>query len=139
MVPSATVEVINDDTNVTSRVTAGSAGVYNVPNLGIGAYRVRVSRSGFASYERTGLRLSSNQILNLDVLGGTANTVEVQSATPSISTETSDISGSMTYESLQVLPAGGPPRPYCWSSGSAPVGGSEAVRWRTPKAGRRRR
>src|SRR5947207_12552755 len=42
MVPAASVEVSNEGTGVTRKVTTSSAGVFNVPNLDIGNYRIRV-------------------------------------------------------------------------------------------------
>jgi len=83
MVPSASVEVSNEGTGVTRKVTTSSAGVFNVPNLDIGNYRIRVSAQGFAAYERAGLYLTANQIINLDVelpLSTTTGVVEVAGA-----------------------------------------------------------
>ena len=74
--PAADVEVTNDGTGSTRRVTTSSAGVFNVPNLDLGSYRVRVSGKGFTTYERSGLIIAANQIINLDVqltLGATTN------------------------------------------------------------------
>src|SRR5215510_14281445 len=67
LVPSAEVEVINDGTGTTRRVTTSAAGVFNVPNLDLGSYKVRVSAKGFTTYERADLNLAANQIINLDV------------------------------------------------------------------------
>jgi hypothetical protein len=54
LVPSAEVEVINDGTGTTRRMTTSAAGVFNVPNLDLGSYRLRVSGKGFNTYERGG-------------------------------------------------------------------------------------
>ena len=107
VVPGADVEVINEGTGVTRKVATGSAGVFNVPNLDIGAYRVRVTASGFNTYERGGLQMAANQILNIDValtLGSTTSVLEVKAATPAISTEAIDISTGMTNEALVAMP-----------------------------------
>src|SRR5204863_376917 len=63
LVPAAEVEVTNDGTGATRRVTTSSAGVFNVPNLDLGSYKVRVSGKGFTTYERGGLNLAANQII----------------------------------------------------------------------------
>src|SRR5262252_1547160 len=42
VIPSATVEVINEGTGNKREVSTSSAGVFNVPNLDLGAYKVRV-------------------------------------------------------------------------------------------------
>src|SRR5580700_4871967 len=91
LVPGATVEVSNEGTGATRKVTTSSAGVFNVPNLDIGNYRVRVSAQGFNSYDRAKLFLEANQVINLDIaltVGSAINTVEVQGASPVITTET---------------------------------------------------
>src|SRR5436190_3123315 len=107
VVPGATIEVINEGTGNTRQATTSSAGVFNVPNLDLGAYKVRVSAKGFSTYERTGLRLTANQIIDLPVeltLGTTTGIVEVQVLAPMISTETTDISGSVSHEAMEALP-----------------------------------
>src|SRR5579862_1014158 len=95
LIPAADVEVINEGTGAKQSFVTTSAGVFNVPNLGDGNYQVRVSAKGFSTYERKGLTLSANQVINLDVqltLGATTNVVEVRGASPVIATETTDIS-----------------------------------------------
>src|SRR6185436_17100267 len=107
MVPAAEVEVINDGTGATRRVTTSSGGVFNVPNLDLGSYKLRVSGKGFNTYERSGLNLAANQIMSLDVqltLGATSTLLEVHGASPVISTETIDLSGTVSHETMEALP-----------------------------------
>jgi hypothetical protein len=107
VVPNAQVSVTNLGTGVVRETTTGSTGLFTVPNLNIGAYRVRVVAKGFTTYERTDLQLAANQVLNLDVhltLGATSEVVQVQAETPVITTETHDIAGSMTQQSALNLP-----------------------------------
>src|SRR6516225_10354866 len=59
VIPSATVEVTNEGTGNKRVFSTTSAGVFNVPNLDLGSYKVRVSATGFSTYERTGLRLAA--------------------------------------------------------------------------------
>ena len=83
VIPGAAVSVTNAGTGIERKVTTSAGGVFNVPNLDIGAYRVTVNASGFARYERSGLVLSSNQILNVDArleLATTATVTEVRGA-----------------------------------------------------------
>src|SRR5215471_8584606 len=67
VVPGAAVEVSNEGTGVARKVTTSSAGVFNVPNLDIGNYRVHVSAQGFNAYDRSKLFLEANQVINLDI------------------------------------------------------------------------
>ena len=107
LVPAATVEVTNEGTGTSRQVTTSSAGVFNVPNLDLGVYQVRISAKGFATYERTGLRLTANQVIDLPIeltLSTTTGIVEVHAASPVIATETTDISGSVGHEAMEALP-----------------------------------
>ncbi len=107
IVPGAQVQVINEDTGFVRRTQTTSAGVFNVPNLDLGIYRVRVDAAGFTSFERGELHLAANQIINLNIqlsLGNASTVVQVKSATPEIATEASDVSGSLSNQELQKLP-----------------------------------
>lgn len=107
VVPGVTVSVTNEGTGLERKVVTSSGGVFNVPNLDVGTYRVTVTAPGFATYERSGLVLSSNQVLNIDAslkLETTATVTEVQAATPAISTETSALTNVKSNHVLQQLP-----------------------------------
>jgi hypothetical protein len=107
VVPAADVLVTNEGTALTRRATSSSAGLFSVPNLDIGTYKVRVSAKGFTSYEREGLVLMANQIINVDAsltVGASTESVEVRAPSPIITTEANDISTSMRGESAQALP-----------------------------------
>ncbi len=85
VIPGAGVSVINDGTGIERKFTTSAGGVFNVPNLDVGRYRVSVTAPGFARYERTGLILSSNQVVNVDVrleLATTTTMTEVSAAAP---------------------------------------------------------
>lgn len=134
-VAGATIEIVDESTGATRQVTTTAAGVFNVPNLNLGTYKVRVTTKGFATYERSGLHLSANQILNLDVtltLGTTSSVMEVQAASPVINTEGQDISGTISHQSLEAMPEvgrhdGGSGGIYTYATlttGAAKVGGS---------------
>src|SRR5207245_3274195 len=97
----------NDITWSTLRKTTNSAVFFNIPNLDLGSYKVRVSGKGFNTYERGGLILAANQIINIDVqltLGATSTLMEVHAATPVISTETIDLSGTVSHDTMEALP-----------------------------------
>lgn len=84
VVPNAAVTVTNEGTGIERKVTTTASGVFNVPNLDVGSYRLTVTAPGFATYQTTGLILNSNQILNADAgleLATTATVTEVRGAT----------------------------------------------------------
>jgi hypothetical protein len=107
LVPDAKVSITNTATGAVRDTTTGTTGVFNAPNLDLGTYRIRVTAKGFTTYERIGLQLAANQVLNVNVemaVGPTASVVEVAAASPTITTETSDLSGSMGGQAVQELP-----------------------------------
>jgi hypothetical protein len=107
LIPEAEVEVANEGTGAVRRTTTSSAGVFNVPNLDLGRYRVRVTGPGFSTYERSGLVLTANQVISLDVqlaLGATTTLIEVLGVSPVIATETHDLAGTVSHEALISLP-----------------------------------
>ena len=104
VVPNATVIVTSEAEGTARESTAGSTGVFTVPNLKVGAYRLQVNATGFAGYNATGLNLNANQVLNADVklsLMQAGAAVEVTDASVSISTETTNISNVKTSRDLR--------------------------------------
>ena len=107
LVLKAQVIVTNSGTGAVRQTATGSTGVFNVPNLDVGTYVLRVTAPGFTTYERTRLNLESNQVLNVNVelaVGSTNSVVEVQGNTPTITTETNDLSGGVDSQSVEKLP-----------------------------------
>ncbi len=107
VIPGANVTATNEGTGLERSVQTTAAGVFNVPNLNVGRYRVRVAAQGFRDYERAGLALDANAVLGLDVqltVAGIAESVEVVGAAPVINTETSTLAYVKTSRDLQQLP-----------------------------------
>ncbi|MCX6625853.1 MAG: TonB-dependent receptor, partial [Acidobacteria bacterium] len=109
-------------------------GVYNIPNLDVGGYVLRVTAPGFSTFERSDLNLISNQVLNIHVemaVGATSSVVEVKGTSPTITTETNDLSGTMGSKAVRDLPIvsrhtgdGGVFAYTTLNTGAAAVGGS---------------
>src|SRR5579883_2231794 len=53
VVPGAKVTVTNEGEGTVRDVTTGNTGVFSVPNLTVGRYRLHVTASGFAAYDLT--------------------------------------------------------------------------------------
>ncbi len=107
-VPGAKVIATSEGEGSVRQVNTEASGIFNVSNLNVGTYRLQVSVSGFAPYEATGLILSANQILNVNihlaVAHAAASVVHVHGVT-AISTETTNISNVTTARVLTQLPA----------------------------------
>lgn len=94
-VPDAQVEVTNQDTGFARRQATAASGVYTVPDLPPGTYRVRIEKTGFTAQEKPGVSLDANHVVTVDVqlnVGATNTQVEVQGTVPVINTETATTS-----------------------------------------------
>ncbi len=107
VIPGAVVTIINIGTDAKRQVTTTETGVFNVPDLPVGSYRIRIEAQGFRGQERTGAQLNANQVINVDVQLGVASAateIEVLSTVPVIDTETSTLSNVRTGRELEHLP-----------------------------------
>jgi hypothetical protein len=94
-VPHAQITVVNEETGFTRRQTTAATGVYSVPNVVPGTYRVSVESKGFNTQEKKGVVLDANHVVTVDMqltLGAASTQVEVQGTVPIITTETSTTS-----------------------------------------------
>jgi len=83
-VPSAAVEVLNPDTNLTIRLQTQTNGSYLVSNLPAGTYRVSFTKAGFQTQTHTSIRIQGDRTSVVSALldvGAVATAVEV-TATP---------------------------------------------------------
>jgi hypothetical protein len=106
-VSGAQLTITNEDTNAERHFTTGTDGIYNVPDLEAGIYRVRVEANGFKSWERPDLNLYPRQVLNLDAqltIGASDTTITVNAASPVIDTETATVTFTHPSEELTHLP-----------------------------------
>jgi hypothetical protein len=107
VVPDAKVVVRNEGTGVERRVTTGGSGVYVVPNLDLGTYRVHVEKEGFASFNSGSLHLNANQVINVDAElspATTSSSVEVVATAPTINTQTPTLGNVTPATQLEQLP-----------------------------------
>ncbi len=100
VVPDAQVRVTNEDTNVTVETKTNGAGVYNVPSLKPGRYRILVTKQGFKQIDLRDVTLnvqdSVNRNFTLDI-GGTSETVIVN-AGDALNVNTTDASVSTVVD-----------------------------------------
>jgi hypothetical protein len=109
-IPGATVVVRNVGTNAALEVTTDRTGVYVAPLLPIGDYEVTVELEGFKKFVRSGLRLSVNDRLRIDVTlepGAIQETITVVAESPVVKTETSEISTLINQTQMAAMPLNG--------------------------------
>lgn len=79
-VPAAKVIAVNLATSQVQETTADSSGYFRFPLLQVGEYQIIVSATGFAEYQRTGVRLNVGTQARLEVtlaIGSATETVTV--------------------------------------------------------------
>jgi hypothetical protein len=107
VIAGAQITVVDTATNFQSLSTTNAEGVFRVPSLRPGPYRVQIKATGFKAYNREGLNLAVGDNQSLDIpmeVGSLTESVVVTGEAPQLQTETS-ASGMVaegTY--LQQLP-----------------------------------
>jgi len=91
VIAGAAIAVVNTETNFESPSTTNADGVFRVPSLRPGPYRIQVKAQGFKTYNREGLELKVGDNLSLDIaleVGGISETVSVTGEAQQLQTET---------------------------------------------------
>ncbi len=110
MIPAATVVVENLETGAEQKVATNTAGFYVFPALSPGRYAVKISHSGFQSFERRGLALDAGGALRLDArlqLGAQRETVTVTESATHLHTANTQMGAVMTRTQLAAGPLNG--------------------------------
>src|SRR5436305_15326015 len=66
-VPNADLKLTQTDTGIVRTATTGADGVYVIPNLPIGPYRLEVGKTGFSTSVQTGIVLQVATSPTIDV------------------------------------------------------------------------
>lgn len=109
VIPSVEVQVTNVATNVSTVRTTNSAGLYVVPNLAPGEYRVVVTHEGFQTVRQTGLILKVQEAATQDFqlnVGSASESVTVSAESAQVST-TPAVSTVVDQQFVQNLPMNG--------------------------------
>ncbi len=107
-VPGVAVTAKNTETNATRNAQSGDTGLYRIPNLLPGVYEVLFQKQGFKNIRFTGVKLTVDQVLTLDVtieISPVAQTVEVNAqALAQIELDTAQISTVVDQQRIIELP-----------------------------------
>lgn len=109
LIPGATVVALNLDTGIPYKTSSNEAGVYVLPLLPAGNYRITVEAQGFKAFVRSGVKLAADQRLRIDArleLGAMTERVSVTAETPLIATDQSATGGNFSPAQLETLPIG---------------------------------
>lgn len=107
VVPGVTIRVTNVDTGVTREVPSSASGVYAVPSLNPGNYRIEAIKEGFVTAKQESLVLEPNVVRKVDFsleVGSVRNVVDVSAQPTVLETETAHVVDQMNQATLAELP-----------------------------------
>jgi hypothetical protein len=106
-VPEAKITATDVDRGTAWTATSNADGIYDLPQVPIGTYNVKVEHAGFTAAQESNLTLVLNQVARLDVqlkVGDVATAVEVTAATPLLQTESAQVGTVMNSRAIASLP-----------------------------------
>lgn len=106
-VPAAIVRATNTATNVEFNTTTTDAGVYRMPYLPPGTYRITVAAPGFKGAAHDNVALAVAQTLTVDFrleIGQASEQITVSSETPMVETGTAEIGSYVTKKEFDTWP-----------------------------------
>lgn len=109
VLPASTVTITNVGTNTSRSIATDANGYFTFPNLPPGNYKVRVEKQGFATAERSGVPLSVNSTVRVDLSlqpGQVTETINVASTLPLLQTDTAKTGATLTAAQASQLPLG---------------------------------
>lgn len=106
-VPNAAVTVFETQTGVSRKTSTTSDGVYTVPYLAPGVYRVEVENAGFKKFSRDYVGLAISSTVRIDATlepGAVTETVDVKAESPMLQTDRSEVARNFDTQSVTDLP-----------------------------------
>ncbi|WP_239461449.1 TonB-dependent receptor [Occallatibacter savannae] len=110
VVPNADVTLLNTDQGITLQTKSNASGIYTFSPVRAGHYAVTVTAQGFAKTTQKNLTLSVAQTLQVNIslkLGGTTETVEVNTTPPQLQTEEASVGQVVSGQEVNNLPLNG--------------------------------
>ena len=107
LIPSASINVKNQDTGFERTVTSNSDGFFSVPLLPLGKYRVTTTANGFTNSILENVEVNIGQTLNLRIdlkIGGSVETVDVSSESQGVETSRTELTTQINERSVENLP-----------------------------------
>ena len=106
-IPNATVTVTQKATGTTRTTKTTSDGVFNVPYLNPGIYRVEVEAKGFTTFIQDAIPLEVSTVARLNATlspGSSQQTVTVTAAPPALQTESAEVARNFNSKMTSELP-----------------------------------
>ena len=109
-VPGALVRVTQTNTGTSRETTSGADGVYVLPELPVGPYRLEVTKTGFNTYVQSGIVLQVGTNPTIDVvmkIGSVSEQVQVEANASMVETQTTGVGQVMDNRRILELPLNG--------------------------------
>jgi hypothetical protein len=110
VIPGVTVTLTNEATGVSRDTVTNDSGEYSFPALDPGNYSVKAAVAGFKTFERRGIRISTQTFVTLDVtmeVGALEETITVTADAPLIETSNASHADVLDAKTLETLPSVG--------------------------------
>ena len=109
-IPNAAITLTNKATNVTLNTASNDAGEYQFNALHPGRYSLKAVVSGFSAQQFSDVQIDVQTRQSVDFtlqVGNVTQTLEVQSTTPLLNTQTADVGGVVQQQQINDLPLNG--------------------------------
>jgi hypothetical protein len=106
-VASAKVSATDENTGLTRATVANSTGVYDIPVLPPGTYKLTINAPGFQTAVRTGVVVAAQTATRVDVMlnvGALTESVQVAASATSLQTDRMDVRSELGSQQLSNLP-----------------------------------
>jgi hypothetical protein len=110
VVAGAQVTATQTTTGITRSVTSDSSGVYALPSLPLGPYRLEVKKEGFTTFVQTGIILQVGEAATVNPvlkIGAVSQSVQVEATAPMMDTTTTGVGQVVNSSSVVDLPLNG--------------------------------
>jgi hypothetical protein len=109
-IPGAQVTVTQTDTGLTRTAQADPNGIYSLPSLPLGPYRMEVKKEGFSTYVQSGIVLQVDTAPTIDPVlkvGALSESVQVEAAAAMVETHSTGVGQVVNSQDVVELPLNG--------------------------------
>ena len=110
IVIGATVDATNEETNVTSSTETNAEGLFVLPNLPTGRYRIIVQKRGFQAIVKPGVELHVQDVISINFtmdLGSVIQSLTIQGGIPINQSESATVNTLFDRKFVENLPLNG--------------------------------
>jgi hypothetical protein len=110
VLPGVQITATQTDTGIARNTVTDETGVYVLPNLALGPYRLEAALPGFRTFAQTGivLQVNTNAVINVTLqVGQVAETIEVQANAAMVETEKISVGSIVENQRILELPLNG--------------------------------